>query len=130
MEAAPPEVIVTVSEEAVESGPNSFILFLIFLPTFLIAYLIPFLATLYSKNNARKWIFYWIAIILASLVLRPVLNFILGAYGGAFMFLVVAAVLLYTSNNEKVIKCLCSLIFWWMPATFCLTSLNNNGKTS
>lgn len=102
MEAATPEVVVTVGEEAAESGPNSFLLFLIFLPTFLVAYLIPFLATLYSKTNARKWIFYWVAIIVVSLVLRPVLNFVLGAYGGAFMFLVLAGVLLYTCSNEKV----------------------------
>lgn len=103
MEAATPEVVVTVSEEVqVDNGPNSFLLFLIFLPTFVVAYLIPLLATLYSKINARKWIFYWLGILLTSWLLRPVLNFVLGAYGGAFMFLVVAAVLLYTCSNEKV----------------------------
>jgi type II secretory pathway component PulF len=90
------------SEEVVESGPSVILLFLIFIPTFLVAYVIPFLATIYSRHNAKKWIFYWIAIILASLVLRPLLTFIFGAYGGAFLFLVTAAGLLYVSSNEKV----------------------------
>ncbi len=86
-------------EGAVESGPNGFLLFLIFVPTLLVAYLIPLLATIYSKNNSKKWIFYWLALILTQVVLRPVFNFILGAYGGAFLFLVAAAGLVYTSSN-------------------------------
>lgn len=90
-------------EQASESGPNSFVLFLIFVPTFLIAYLIPFLATIYSKSNAKKWIFYWVSILLASFILRPILTFCFGAYGGAFLFLVAAAGLIFVSSNEKVI---------------------------
>lgn len=83
----------------VDSEPSSFILFLIFLPTLLVAYVIPFLATIYSRNNAKKWIFYWISIFLASIVLRPILTFCFGAYGGAFLFLVTAAGLIFVSSN-------------------------------
>lgn len=100
METTAPEVVTPeVVAEALESGPNGFLLFLIFVPTFLVAYLIPFLATIYSKNNAKKWIFYWVTLILTQVVLRPVFNFILGPYGGAFMVLVIAAGLLYVCSN-------------------------------
>lgn len=84
-------------------------LFLIFVPTFVVAYLVPFLATIYSKSNAKKWIFYWVSIILANLLLRPILNFIFGAYAGALLFLVAAVGLIYASNNERVTVDLCSL---------------------
>ena len=94
--SAETEVVVV---ENNEKGPSAIVLFLLFVPTFLVAYLIPFLATVYSKVSARKWIFYWIALIAAELVLRPVLTFIFGAYGGSFLFLVVAAALVYLSNN-------------------------------
>lgn len=103
MEAAAPEVVTPVVEEVVaevaESGPNVFLLFLIFIPTFLVAYLIPLIATIYSKNNAKKWIFYWLALILSQLILYPILTFILGAYAGAFLFLIVCAGLLYVCSN-------------------------------
>lgn len=99
---ATPEVII-VEEVAVKSEPSSFLLFLIFIPTFLIAYVLPLLATIYSKENARKWIFYWIMILIANLILKPTLKFIFGAYGGSFLFLVACISLLYISSNEKVI---------------------------
>ena len=93
----PPEPVI--AEQASADGPSSFVLFLIFLPTFLVAYLIPFIATVYSRSNAKKWIFYWVSILLASFILRPVLTFCFGAYGGAFLFLVTAAGLLFVSSN-------------------------------
>ena len=99
MESPAPEVV---NEQVTESGPSSFLLFLIFIPTFVIAYLIPFLATIYSRSNAKKWIFYWLSLILANLILRPILNFCFGAYFGAILFLVTAAALIYLSNNERV----------------------------
>lgn len=92
-----------VVEDTQDGGPSVIILFLLFVPTFVVAYLIPFLATVYSKVSARKWIFYWIALIAAELILRPVLTFIFGAYGGSFLFLVVSAALVYLSNNERVL---------------------------
>jgi hypothetical protein len=91
-----------VTETVAESGPNSFILFLIFVPTFIVAYLVPLLATIYSKNNAKKWIFYWLSLLAANYLLRPVLNFVFSPYSAAFLFLVIAALLVYVSSNEKV----------------------------
>ena len=98
MENIEPVVI----EATEEGGPNRFLLFLIFIPIFIVAYLIPFLATLYSKTNAKKWIFYWLSLLAANILLRPLLNLICSPYIASFLFLVVAAILVYISSNEKV----------------------------
>jgi len=91
------------TETVVEGGPSSILLFLIFVPTFIFAYLVPFLATLYSKHNAKKWIFYWLSLLVANYLLRPLLNFIFSPYSAAFLFLVVAILLVCISSNEKVL---------------------------
>jgi len=77
-------------------------LFLIFIPTFIIAYAIPFLATIYSKTNARKWIFYWVSLFLANLIVKPILCFLFGPNGGSVLFLVTATVLVWISSNKRV----------------------------
>jgi hypothetical protein len=97
------ESVEAVTTETVsDAGPNNFVLFLIFVPTFIIAYLVPLLATIYSKNNSKKWIFYWLSLLAANYLLRPVLNFVFTPYSAAFLFMVIASLLVYVSSNEKV----------------------------
>lgn len=105
-----------VTETVADAGPNSFVLFLIFVPTFIVAYLVPLLATIYSKNNAKKWIFYWLSLLAANYLLRPVLNFVFSAYSAAFLFMVIAVLLVYVSSNEKVRLVWYSLTFSWKDA--------------
>lgn len=100
MEGATESVVVV---EEVESNESSgVLLFLLFIPTFALVYLVPFLATIYARQNARKWIAYWIIVLILNYLLRPVLAYIFGAAAGAFLFLVLALAVLYLSNNEKV----------------------------
>lgn len=118
-----------VTEIVEESGPSSFVLFLIFVPTFLVAYLVPLLATLYSKNNAKKWIFYWLSLLAANYLLRPLLNLILSPYIAAFLFMVVAILLVYFSSNEKVLFIWFSHTYGWRLATWLSQWEPNSGIT-
>jgi len=90
-------------ENVVEDNPTSddniFVLALLFLPTLLIVYIIPLLGTIYSKTSARKWISYWVSVLLLNNIVKPILNYAFGSSSGTFIFLVLAGILLYTSNN-------------------------------
>jgi hypothetical protein len=93
------------SEDVVEMQPEegfSFIVFLLFVPTVLIVYIIPFIATIYAKKNAKKWIGYWIFVLALNYLIKPVLCYIFSEKTSSFLFLVLAVAVLYMSSNEKV----------------------------
>lgn len=65
-------------------------------------YLVPLVGTLYAQKSHRKWIAYWVVLLVVNTVLQPVLAFCFGVTGGAFLKLVIGAGLLFVCNDEKV----------------------------
>lgn len=65
-------------------------------------YLVPLIGTLYAKQSHRKWIAYWIILLVVNTVLEPVLSFCFGITGGTFLKLVIGAGLLFICSDEKV----------------------------
>jgi len=96
------ENIAEYANETQASAGGNIVLFILFVPTLLIVYIIPFLATIYAKNNAKKWIGYWIFVLALNYIIKPILSYIFGDQASSFLFLVLAATVLYISNNEKV----------------------------
>lgn len=103
---------VALTELADDVQTNSLVLLLIFVPTIAIAYVVPMLATFLSKNNTKKWIFYWLGLLAASYLLIPILNAKFNAYSAAFLFLIFGGWLLIISNNERVCVWLYRVVFW------------------
>jgi hypothetical protein len=115
MEAVPEQVVVV--EEVKSSEGNPFILFILFVLILAIHYIIPLIGTLYAQKSARKWIAYWVTLLLINSVLHPLLAFCLGASGATFLNLVLGALVLYVVSDEKVIDFGCRLICSLKPVT-------------
>jgi hypothetical protein len=110
MEVAPEQIVIV--EEEVKATGNPFILFILFLLTFVLLYLLPFIGTLYAEKVPKKWIAYWLILLPLTYVLKPILCFCFGPTGSAFLHLVIGAGLLFVSSQEKVINLLPRPICW------------------
>lgn len=65
-------------------------------------YLVPLIGTLYAQKSHRKWIAYWVILLVVNTVLQPILSFCFGITGGTFLKLVIGAGLLFVCSDEKV----------------------------
>lgn len=114
MESGAEQVVIV---EEVKSDGNPFILFIFFLLTLAIHYLIPLLGTIYAEKQSKKWIAYWIILLPLNYILKPIISFCFGVTGAAFLHLVIGVGLLYVCNQEKVMIFLFRQICLWKLET-------------
>jgi hypothetical protein len=66
---------------------------------FVVAFALPFLGTIYAKENSKKWITYWVLLLSAEFFATPVFKFILSESSSAFLMIVIALALIFLLNN-------------------------------
>jgi hypothetical protein len=106
------------------------VLFIFFVLTLALHYLLPLLGTLYAETHPRKWIAYWIILLPLNYLLRPLLALVLGPTVAAFLHLVLGLVLLYLSSSEKVIRIALRQTSSWRAETSASPSLRSSTRPS
>ena len=100
---APTPAPETVTAEQTDSGEGSFfILFLLFVPTLVFLYVLPLIATIYSKVSDKRWAVYWLLLLVVNYPVKPMFTWIIGVNAGTFLYLVTGLALVYLISNEKV----------------------------
>lgn len=56
-------------ESVKDSSGNPFVLFILSILILALHYVIPLIGTIYSQNETRKWITYWITLLIINKVL-------------------------------------------------------------
>lgn len=79
-----------------------FVIILLSLLTIPIVYLLPFLATLLSKDSADKWAAYWLLLLASDWTVIPMLGLYFEEEALMIFKLVIALALMFLLNREKV----------------------------